>query len=113
MIVFNIITNNHELIEPLMNFLLHKHYAQSVQLDHEVKHILDENKKLKEVKTPKVSFITRAILYNTIEKDLFETFKGTEFIIYSIPISQMNQKHGNFLRNYLKKPDENTPVSEI
>jgi len=111
MIVFNIITNNHELIDPLMNCILNNHYAQSVQLDHEIKHVLENDNSVKEVKTPKISFITRAVLYGEIEETIKSVFPGNDFMFYSIPISQMNEKHGNMLRNTLKQSNTNSNIS--
>ncbi len=101
MIVLNIITKNISEIETIMKEIITNRFAQSVQLDHEVKHILI-NGKLSELKTPKISFITKALLYNEIETFLHHKFPTTDFMIYSIPISQMNLEHSNKLREYLK-----------
>jgi hypothetical protein len=101
MIVLNIITKNVSEIEAIMKEIIINRFAQSVQLDHEVKHILI-GEKLNEVKTPKISFITKALLYNEIETFLHHKFPTTDFMIYSIPITQMNREHSSKLREFLK-----------
>lgn len=102
MIVFSVITKKEDDVVKIMNLILKQKYAQSVQLDHEVKHILNSKNELEIIKTPKLSFITKALLYSEIEDCLLTNFSEENLIVYSTPISQMNKEHSSVLRDFLK-----------
>jgi len=102
MIILTVITKKEEEVPLVMEHILENKYAKSVQLDHEVNHFLNDKKQLTAVKTPKLSFISKALLYKDIESSLFNRFGKDHFIIYSEPVGQMNEDYGNELRTYLK-----------
>ncbi|MBL7896319.1 MAG: hypothetical protein JNK50_13565 [Bacteroidia bacterium] len=102
MILLNIITKKEEEIEKLIEHVLKNKFTKSVQLDHEIFFNLDETGKIIEIKTPKISFITKALLYKEIEDSVFGIIHHEEIIIYAIPVGSMNEQYGNELRKFIK-----------
>lgn len=102
MIILSVITKKKEEVPLVMDFLLENNYAKSIQLDQEINYFLTDDRRQANVKTPKLSFITKALLYKEIESSLFKRFGQDHFIIYSVPVGQMNEDFGNELRSYLK-----------
>lgn len=102
MIILSVITKKEEEVPLVMEFLLENNYAKSIQLDHEINYFLTEGRRSATAKAPKLSFITKALLYREIESSLFKRFGQDHFTIYSVPVGQMNEEYGNELRAYLK-----------
>lgn len=102
MIILSVITKKEQEVPMVIAHLLENNYAKSVQLDEETNYYLNNDKQLTKIKTPKLSFITKALLYKDIESSLFKKFGQDHFTIYSVPVGQMNDDYGNELRNYLK-----------
>lgn len=101
MILLNVITKDEKVLDTIIKKVLEHKYSKSVQLDHEVNFYLNGSE-VSEIKTPKVSFITKALLYSEIENMLFEIAGSHNITIYAIPIGQMNETYANEIRNYLK-----------
>lgn len=102
MILLNIITKKEEEIEKLIQHVLKNQFTKSVQLDHEIFFNLNDSGEIVEIKTPKISFLTKALLYKEIEDSIFKIIHHEEIIIYAIPVGQMNEQYGNELRKFIK-----------
>lgn len=102
MVIFSVIVHKENLAEKVMHLVLENKYAKSVQLDSEQKNFYDEHGKLEVKQTTKLSFLTKALLYKEIESRLIQEFGDAELVIYSVPISQMNEKYMQQLRSFIK-----------
>lgn len=102
MIIFNVITKDRAHAEQIMQHLLHEKYAETVQLDLESINFFENNQVIMR-SSIKLSFITKALLYKDIEDAIEKLFPKHDFLIYSIPITQMNDVYANELRTYLRK----------
>jgi len=97
MILFNIIQNDEKKAEEISSFLIQKDYALQTHID--VNTILTSDSKRK---TIRLFFITKALLYNSIEKDIKENYFSNDMIIYATPISHINEEYGEILRTKIK-----------
>lgn len=97
MIIFNIIQKDEKKAEEISSFLIQRNYA--LQTHNDVNSILTANSKKK---TIRLFFITKALLYSAIEKEIKENFFSEEMIIYATPISHINEEYGEMLRVNLK-----------
>ena len=97
MIIFNVIQNDEEKAQVISSFLIQKDYALQTHID--VNTILTSDSKKK---TIRLFFITKALLYNSIEKDIKENFFSNDMIIYATPISHINEEYGEMLRTKIK-----------
>ncbi len=97
MIIFNIIQKDEKKAEEISSFLIQRNYALQTHID--VNSILTANSKKK---TIRLFFITKALLYSVIEKEIKENFFSEEMIIYATPISHINEEYGEMLRVNLK-----------
>lgn len=97
MILFNVIQNDEKKAEEISSFLIQKDYALQTHID--VNTILTSDSKRK---TIRLFFITKALLYNSIEKDIKENYFSNDMIIYATPISHINEEYGEILRTKIK-----------
>jgi uncharacterized protein involved in tolerance to divalent cations len=97
MILFNIIQKDEKKAELISSFLIQKQYALQTHID--VNSILTAKGKKK---TVRLFFLTKALLYNSIEKEIKENFFSDDLIIYATPISHINEEFGETLRTNLK-----------
>lgn len=97
MILFNIIQSDEKKAEEISSFLIHKNYALQTHID--VNSILTEDSRRT---TIRLFFITKALLYNTIEKEIKEQFLSSDMIMYATPISHINEEYGELIRNKIK-----------
>ncbi len=96
MIVFNIILASEEKAEDISLYLIKKKYALQVHID--TNKILNDKKVLQ---TIRLFFITKAHLYNTIEREIKKDFFSKDLILYATPVSHINEEHGELLRGSL------------
>ena len=96
MIVFNIILANEEKAKDISLYLIKKKYALQVHID--TNKILNDKKVLQ---TIRLFFITKAHLYNTIEREIKKDFFSKDLILYATPVSHINEEHGELLRGSL------------
>ena len=75
----------------------------SVQLDEEKQHVANDATVLLKSDSFKISFITKALLYKEIEKEVYDFLEDKLKMIYSIPVSQMNEEYAETLRDKIKK----------
>jgi|GEM_PF-1038561 uncharacterized protein involved in tolerance to divalent cations len=103
MIILNIVVSDKKKGEQLIELLLKKKYAMSVQLDEEKQHVANDATVLLKSDSFKISFITKALLYKEIEKEVYDFLEDKLKMIYSIPVSQMNEEYAETLRDKIKK----------
>lgn len=97
MILFNIIQSDESYAKKVSEYLMQNNYALKVHID--------INKTLvgsEERPTIRLFFITKALLYTIIEKEVKEKFKSSDLLIYATPVSHVNEEYGELLRTKLK-----------
>ena len=97
MILFNVIQNNEKKAEEISLFLIQKNYALQTHID--VNSILTKDSRRT---TIRLFFITKALLYNTIEKEVKKHFLSSDMIIYATPISHINEEYGELIRTKIE-----------
>lgn len=103
MIILNIVVSDQEVGEQLIKVLLADKYAVSVQMDEEKQHLAKAGSALQIRESFKISFITKALLYKEIESKVYAFLGDKLKMIYSIPISQMNEGYADLLRENIVK----------
>jgi hypothetical protein len=96
-ILFDIIQNNEEKAIAISDYLIKNKYALQTHIDTNQLIGLNGNGI-----TIRLFFITKALLYSTIEKEIKEHFYSSEMIIYATPISHINEEFGELLRINIK-----------
>jgi hypothetical protein len=97
MITVEIINSNESLAIDISKYVLEKKYALETHID--------TNKKIcisSELKTIRLFFLTKALLFDTISNDLKEKYKSDSLIIYATPVSHVDKEFGELLRLNLK-----------
>jgi hypothetical protein len=97
MILFDIIQDNEERAIAMSNYLIKNNFAVQTHID--TNSIVSANG---HKQTVRLFFITKALLYTIIEKEIKEHFSCPEMIIYATPISQINEEFGELLRTQIK-----------
>ena len=97
MILFNIIQSDEKKAEEMSSFLIQKTYALQTHIDVNTLLTIDSKKK-----TIRLFFVTKALLYSIIEKDIKDQFFSDDMIMYATPISHINEELGEILRAKLK-----------
>ena len=97
MILLDIILEDEKKAEEISAFLIEHKYALQTHIDTNT--ILTSNG---QKKTIRLFFITKALLYSTIESEVKKTFFSEEMIIYASPLSHINEEFGQLLRNGIK-----------
>lgn len=97
MIVLDIILEDEKKAGQISAFLIEQKYALQTHIDTNT--ILNaEGQK----KTIRLFFITKALLYNTIEREVKKKFFSDDMIIYASPVSHINEEFGALLRKGIK-----------
>ena len=97
MIILDIILQDEVKAVEISSFLIDKKYALQTQIDTNT--ILTKNG---QKKTIRLFFITKALLYSTIEYDVKKNFFSEGMIIYASPVSHINEEFGELLRKGIK-----------
>ncbi len=97
MIIFNIVLNDTKKAESISLYIIKQKYALQTHIDTN-KIITTTGHK----KTIHLFFITKALLFNTIEKDIEKEFFNKNMIIYATPVSHINEEFGELLRKNIK-----------
>lgn len=97
MILFNIIQSNEKKAEEISSFLIQKNYALQTHIDVNSILTVDSRKT-----TIRLFFITKALLYNLIEKEILEHFSSDDLVIYATPISHVNEEYGEVIRTKIR-----------
>lgn len=97
MIIFNIIQDNESLAEQMSMFVIEKNYAIQTHVD--VNTVITSKGK---AQTIRLFFITKALLYDEIEKEIKVKFYKEGMLIYADPVSHINEEFGDLLRKQIK-----------
>jgi hypothetical protein len=97
MILFNIIQSDENYAKKVSEYLMQNNYALKVHIDINETLIGSEEKP-----TIRLFFITKALLYSILEKEIKEKFKSNDLIIYATPVSHVNEEYGELLRTKIK-----------
>lgn len=97
MIIFNIIQDNEDLAEEMAFYLIENNYAVQTHVD--VNTLISAKEK---TKTIRLFFITKALLYDEIEKGVKQRFYHEKMLIYAEPVSHINEEFGEILRRRIK-----------
>jgi hypothetical protein len=97
MILFDVIQNDEEKAIAISNYLIKNNYALQTHVDTNRLIGLNGNGK-----TIRLFFLTKALLYSTIEKEIIKHFYSPEMIIYATPVSHINEEFGELLRTQIK-----------
>jgi len=97
MITLDIILEDEKKAEEISAFLIKHKYAYQTHIDTNTILTAKGQKK-----TIRLFFITKALLYSTIEGEVKKKFFSPEMIIYASPVSHINEEFGELLRAYLK-----------
>jgi hypothetical protein len=97
MILFNIIQSDESYAKKVSEYLMQNNYALKVHIDINKTLVGSEEKP-----TIRLFFITKALLYSVVEKEIKEKFKSSDLLIYATPVSHVNEEYGELLRTKLK-----------
>lgn len=97
MILCTIVQENEEKAKEIAEYLLQEKLAFNSYFESKTQY---EMQNLKNV--VKLNFVTKALLFSTIEKALKNRFKDIPMIIYSTPVSQVNEEYADLLRQKIK-----------
>ena len=97
MIVVDIILTNEEIAIQISKYLIESKYAIQTHIDTNIIFNMNE-----EIKTIRLFFITKALLFDVIDKDITEKFGTNELLIYATPVSHISKEFGDRLRMKLK-----------
>ena len=97
MILLDIILEDQKKAGQISAFLIKQKYALQTHIDTNT--ILTAAGKKK---TIRLFFITKALLYSTIELEVKKKFFSEGMIIYASPVSHINEEFGTLLRNGIK-----------
>lgn len=97
MIILDIILQDEVKATEISSYLIEQKYALQTHIDTNI--ILTAHG---QKKTIRLFFITKALLYSTIESEVKSIFFSDDMIIYASPVSHINAEFGDLLRNGLK-----------
>ncbi len=97
MINFNIIQSDAKVAEQMSTFLIKNNYALQTHIDTNKILTLDGERN-----TIRLFFITKSLLYSTIEKSITDNYYSEELIIYATPVSHISEALGEQLRINIK-----------
>jgi hypothetical protein len=98
MIVFNIVLKDQQLAEDIAGFVIQRKYAINAHVD--TNDVITETGKLQ---TIRLFFVTKALLYDVIEKEIVQKYGEGDLIIYATPVIHISKKFGDQLRAKLAK----------
>lgn len=97
MIIFNVLQNDHQIAEKIANHVIKNKFALSVHID--------TNEMVTEkgtIQTIRLFFVTKALLFDTIENSVVSKFALADMVIYATPVLQLSKRFGDELRAKLK-----------
>lgn len=97
MIIFNIVQSDSVKAEEISNYLINEKYAVHTHID-----VNEISTPISKKQTIRLFFITKALLYSEIEKQIISLFHSNEMMIYATPISHINEEFGEILRKNIK-----------
>ncbi len=97
MIILDIIVKDELKAFEISNFLIENKYALQTHIDTNTILTVEGQHK-----TIRLFFVTKALLYNTIEMEVKRKFFSEDMIIYASPVSHINEEFGELLRKGIK-----------
>lgn len=97
MIILDIILENEKKAEEISAYLIDNKYAFQTHIDTNTIFTSSGEKK-----TIRLFFITKALLYHVIEREVKEKFYMDGMLIYASPVSHINKEFGDLLRTKIK-----------
>ncbi|MBL7936021.1 MAG: hypothetical protein JNM51_09480 [Bacteroidia bacterium] len=97
MIVIDVIQNSKELAFQISKYLISEKYALMTHID--TNRIYTGSN---EIQTIRLFFVTKALLFDVIDRDIKEKFYSPELLIYATPVSHISKEFGEKLRLNLK-----------
>ena len=97
MIIIDIIQPREDIAIEISKYLIEKRYAIQAHIDTNT--ILNSTG---EIKTIRLFFVTKALLFDLIYRDINEKFYSEELLIYATPVSHISHDFGEMLRMKLK-----------
>lgn len=97
MILLDIIQNNKKQAQAIANYLLANNYALKTHIDTNVLYDLKTKKP-----TIRLFFITKALLFDTIENEIRLHFPSSDLFIYATPISHLGKEISEQVRLNIK-----------
>lgn len=93
MIIFNIVQSDKARLPELSAYLMERRYALQTHMDVNTVYTTEGVKE-----TVRLFFVTKALLYSTIEQDVKRKFYVDDMVIYATPISHINEEQAELLR---------------
>jgi len=97
MIVVDIIQNSEDRAHQISKYLISEKYALMTHID--TNRIYTGSN---EIHTVRLFFVTKALLFDVIDRDIREKFHSDELLIYATPVSHISKEFGEKLRLNLK-----------
>jgi restriction endonuclease len=97
MIIVDIIQPKEHVAIEISKYLIEKRYAIQAHIDTNT--VLNSTEG---IKTIRLFFVTKALLFDLIYKDINEKFYSEELLIYATPVSHISKDFGEKLRMELK-----------
>ncbi|MBK8366780.1 MAG: hypothetical protein IPL10_05000 [Bacteroidetes bacterium] len=97
MIIIDIIQPKEDVAFQISKYLIEQRYAIQAHIDTNT--ILNSTG---EIKTIRLFFVTKALLFDLIYRDINEKFYSEELLIYATPVSHISHDFGEMLRMKLK-----------
>jgi hypothetical protein len=101
MIVFNLLSHNENLSKLACKEILQAGFALEIFLDENIHEVCFENNTVVQHKLFKLAFITKARLFDDIERLLTEKIPKNDFRFYSNPVTQIDVQEGLKIRTQL------------
>lgn len=98
MIIFNVVQSDKAKLPELSAYLMQKKYALQTHMDVNTVYTLEGTKE-----TIRLFFVTKALLYDKIEKEVKSKFYTDDMVIYATPVSHMNEEQAERVRTELAK----------
>ena len=97
MIMLDIIQKDEQRAIEISSYLIKNNYALQTHID--TNKILNSNS---EINTIRLFFITKALLFDVIDKVVKEKFYSDDLLIFATPVSHISKEFGELLRINLK-----------
>jgi hypothetical protein len=110
MIVFNLLSKNEVFCRMACQEILDAGYALQIFLDENIHEFRLNHGSLEKDRLFKLVFITKARLFDDIERLLSEKIPENDFRLFSNPVTQIDFKEGERIRNQL--PDGAPPPKD-
>lgn len=97
MIMFNVVQSDEQKALAISKFVIDNRYALFTHID--TNEIVQSGSGKSSIR---LFFITKALLYDTIENDILKNFGSDELMIYATPVMHISKNFGDQLREHIK-----------